>query len=236
MGVRIAIASGRYLKSLDMLEEKIGLPLLKIAINGALIVDGEDVLLDNRITPEAYKAATEYIKGKAPSVIAFAPHSYAIDADEEWFSLQSRMLSDEGVLMDLRDGGKVEKALGEWPSKILIKDSSIERTAENREALSAIIGDGATILSSGPRNIEILPKDTDKGNALRVISGKLSIPLSEMIAFGDWDNDAGMLGTAGIGCAMENGSEKAKRAASFITRSNNDDGIAYALEKFLFNA
>lgn len=235
MGVRIAIASGRYRRSLDMLEEKLGLPILKISINGAMIVDGDDVLRDERISRSAYEKTVEYIKGKAPSVIAFAPESYVIDADDHWFSLQTNMLSDEGIRMDLRDGDAVEKALGEWPCKILIKDSSPERTAKNKEALISLIGDDATIVSSGSRNIEILPPGTDKGKALRVISEKLSIPLSKMIAFGDWDNDAGMLSAAGIGCAMANGSEKAKKAASFITRSNNEDGIAYALDKFLFN-
>lgn len=235
MGVRIAIASGRYLKSLDMLERKLGLPIMKIGINGALIIDGDKVLSDIRISRKAYEKAMEFIKGKAPSVIAFAPHSYAIDALDDWFELQTRMLSDEGVRMDLRDGENVEKALGEWPSKILIKDSSPENTARNKEELRKIIGDDAVIMSSGERNIEVLPVGTDKGNALSIVSEALSVPLSDMIAFGDWDNDEGMLRRAGIGVAMANGSERAKAAADFITRSNNEDGIAYALSRFLFN-
>ena len=234
MGVRIAIASGRYLKSLDILEEELGIPILKVAINGALIEDNGTILNDERIRRSAYAKAMDYIKGKAPSIIAFASHSYAIDADDSWFTLQTNMLSDEGIRMDLRNGDEVEEALGEWPSKILIKDSSKERIEENRRELRRIIGDEATIISSGELNIEILPPNTDKGNALCVISEKLSVPLSSMIAFGDWDNDAGMLSTAGIGVAMANGSERAKKAASFITRSNNEDGIAYALDKFLF--
>ena len=52
-----------------------------------------------------------------------------------------------------------------------------------------------------------------------------------MIAFGDWDNDIGMLRTAGMGVCMANGSEGAKRAANMITASNNDDGIDKALRK-----
>ena len=64
-----------------------------------------------------------------------------------------------------------------------------------------------------------------------MVSHKLSIPLSEMIAFGDWDNDIGMLSTVGTGVCMSNGSDGARKAADFITLSNNDDGIAYALRK-----
>lgn len=234
MGVRIAIASGRYLRSLDMIEQRLGIPILKISINGAMIVDGERTLNDVRIDRDAYREAAGYIKGKAPCIIAFSPQAYVIDSDDSWYGIQNEMLSQKGIRMDIRDAGAVEDALGEWPCKILIKDDDTEAIIRNRNALQEIVGDKAVVVSSGDRNIEVLPPGTDKGNALRIVSERLSIPLSDMIAFGDWDNDVGMLSAAGIGVAMSNGSEKAKAVASFITRSNDEDGIAYALERFLF--
>ncbi len=54
-----------------------------------------------------------------------------------------------------------------------------------------------------------------------------------MIAFGDWDNDAGMLSSVGMGIAMANGSDKAKKSAKIITKDNNSDGISYALKNLL---
>ncbi len=234
MGVRIAIASGRYLRSLDMIEQRLGIPILKISINGAMIVDGERTLNDVRIDRDAYMEAAGYIKGKAPCIIAFSPQAYVIDSDDSWYGIQNEMLSQKGIRMDIRDAEAVEDALGEWPCKILIKDDDTEAIIRNRNALQEIVGDKAVVVSSGDRNIEVLPPGTDKGNALRIVSERLSIPLSDMIAFGDWDNDVGMLSAAGIGVAMSNGSEKAKAVASFITRSNDEDGIAYALERFLF--
>ena len=234
MGVRIAIASGRYLRSLDIFEERLGMDILKIAINGALITDGDRRLNDVRISRETYAKAAEYLKGKAPSVIAFSAYDYAIDADDSWYELQAEILSAKGIRMDLRDIDGIENALGEWPFKILVKDDDPVRLGKTRDALKELLGESALVLSSGLRNIEILPPGTDKGNALEIISRELSVPLSDMIAFGDWDNDAGMIAKAGMGVAMANGSEKAKAAARFITKSNNDDGIAYALEHFLF--
>ncbi len=235
MGVIITIASGRYLKSLDILEKKLGITVVKLAINGALIeVDGR-IIHDERISKDAYEKTMGYIRGKVPSIIVFAPRSYAIEADDDWFTLQWRVLSERGERMDVRDYAKVTERLGERPSKILIKDNDKNRVRKNREALRALLGDEATIISSGEKNIEILPKGTDKSRGLMILTDKLSIPISETIAFGDWDNDAGMLQSAGIGVAMANGSEKAKAAADFITLSNNEDGIAYALDKFLFS-
>ena len=97
MGVRIAIASGRYLRSLDMIEERLGIPILKISINGALIVDGERTLNDVRIDREAYREASGYIKGKAPCAIAFSPQEYVIDSDDSWYRIQDGMLSQKGI-------------------------------------------------------------------------------------------------------------------------------------------
>ena len=94
-----------------------------------------------------------------------------------------------------------------------------------------MLGDEADVVSSSTMTLEVLPHGVNKGKAIAAISEKLSIPLSDMVAFGDWDNDIGMLRTAGTGICMANGSEAAKAAADFVTLSNNEDGIAYALEK-----
>ena len=62
---------------------------------------------------------------------------------------------------------------------------------------------------------------------------KIGIDASEVIAFGDAQNDISMLEWAGIGVAMGNATDAAKAAADEVTASNNEDGIALALDKFL---
>ena len=61
----------------------------------------------------------------------------------------------------------------------------------------------------------------------------LGISPAQVIAFGDAENDIPMLQAAGMGVAMGNAAQKVKEAADFVTRSNNDDGIAYALARLL---
>ncbi len=61
----------------------------------------------------------------------------------------------------------------------------------------------------------------------------LEIPRSEIAAFGDADNDIQMIRYAGLGVAMANSSEKLLREADYVTRSNNEDGIAVMLEKII---
>ena len=70
-----------------------------------------------------------------------------------------------------------------------------------------------------------------KENAIRYISEKLNISTEEMIAFGDDFNDIGMLKLCGKGIAMGNAIKEVKAVANDITKTNNEDGVAYYLEK-----
>ena len=135
--------------------------------------------------------------------------------------------------MDLSSYDEVSNALGEEIYKLLLKDDSIENCTKIKNELRSIMGDRAEIIASYPYNFEILPKGTDKANAVLILEKELGIPREEMIAFGDWDNDAGMLSLVGAGCAMANGSNVAKAASKYVTRDNNSDGIYYALHDIL---
>jgi hydroxymethylpyrimidine pyrophosphatase-like HAD family hydrolase len=79
---------------------------------------------------------------------------------------------------------------------------------------------------------EILHPAVNKGAGLRGLCEKLQIPLSEVVAMGDGDNDAEFLAVAGQGIAMINGTPMAKRAASRISeRSNHENGVAHELRR-----
>ncbi len=61
----------------------------------------------------------------------------------------------------------------------------------------------------------------------------LGIDTKNIMAFGDGDNDSGMIKNAGIGIAMENGMDKTKKAARYITKKNVESGVAYMVNKYL---
>lgn len=77
---------------------------------------------------------------------------------------------------------------------------------------------------------EILPKGSSKGKALLQLAEIYGIDPSRTVAVGDFDNDASMLSAAGVGVAVANASEKAKRAADRITVSNEEHAIAKIIE------
>ena len=78
-------------------------------------------------------------------------------------------------------------------------------------------------------------KGTNKLETLKILCEKLDIPIDKVIFFGDSTNDLSIIGQVGIGIAMGNALEEVKKQSKYITLSNDNDGIAYYLEKYKNN-
>ncbi len=81
--------------------------------------------------------------------------------------------------------------------------------------------------------IQVAHPQVDKGDALRRVAEIYDVPQHRVMAIGDAPNDVGMLRWAGLGVAMANGWEEARRAADAVAPSNDEDGVAYALSKWV---
>lgn len=88
-------------------------------------------------------------------------------------------------------------------------------------------------LSGGFGNLEFTRKGISKAHGLTFLCEYLNIPLEQTLACGDSENDIDMLKAAGLGIAMENAPEHVKSAAAEITASNDQDGVAYVIEKWI---
>ena len=88
------------------------------------------------------------------------------------------------------------------------------------EVSSAIIG-----------NMEVNARGVEKGAGLKRLCTELHIEPENVMAFGDATNDLGMLRWAKWSFAMENAHEQAKSAARYKTASNEEDGVAQAIER-----
>lgn len=82
-------------------------------------------------------------------------------------------------------------------------------------------------------NVEINSAEAGKGNGLLELGKILGIDREEIMACGDAENDWDMLKKAGFSVVMANGDEKTRALADFVTRSNEEDGVAWALEQFV---
>lgn len=88
------------------------------------------------------------------------------------------------------------------------------------------------VSSSTPNNVEINHAGATKGAAVRTLAAHLGLRMEQTMAFGDGLNDISMLRAAGLGVAMENAEQTVKDAADCVTCSNDEDGVAAAIERY----
>lgn len=93
--------------------------------------------------------------------------------------------------------------------------------------------DKLTVVSSEKGLLDIMASNTSKGNAVKILSEKLDVDLSKIIAFGDNYNDMEMFQCVGMPIAMENAVDDIKLQAKYVTKSNDESGIAYAINNFI---
>ena len=89
---------------------------------------------------------------------------------------------------------------------------------------------------SEPFFLEVVPEGIEKAQGLSALLTHLGMKREELMAFGDGFNDIGMIRFAGMGVAMENAQEVVKKAADFVTLSNEADGIAIVIERFILSS
>lgn len=117
------------------------------------------------------------------------------------------------------------------PKCLMVGDA--ERMQHIEPEMKAKYGHRLNIFRSEPYFLEIMPQGIDKAQSLSVLLKHLNLTREEMIAVGDGFNDLTMIEYAGLGVAMSNAQQVVKEAAQYITLSNEEDGVAHVVEKFI---
>ncbi len=98
------------------------------------------------------------------------------------------------------------------------------------------LGEDFSVYRSEPYFLEIMPRGIDKAASLQRLLEYLSLPREAVVCCGDALNDRTMIRYAGLGVAMGNAVPEVKAEADFVTRSNEEDGVAYVIERFFPNS
>lgn len=120
-----------------------------------------------------------------------------------------------------------------FPVNKCLVTAPIDIAPEMEHLLQERYKDELSIYRSEPFFIEIMPKNIDKAASIERLIQRLSIPRKNVIACGDGFNDLSMIEYAGLGVAMENAQDVVKQHADYITASNDEDGVAKVIEKFI---
>lgn len=232
-GVKVVLASGRPTYGIVPLAEKLELSKYEgyiLAYNGGEIIDwktGEIMyknLLEHDVLPYLYKCA----KDNNFAIVTYDGEYVLTENPEDEYVLKEALLN----VMKIKKVDNFLEAVKHPIAKCLIVGDPT-RLAELEKEMYEHLKDRMGVFRSEPYFLELVPKGIDKAQSLAVLLEELNMSKDEMIAIGDGFNDLSMIKFAGMGIAMENAQQIVKDNANFITLSNEEDGVAYAIEKFI---
>jgi len=232
-GIRLALASARpspgLFKERDILRLQDHKGIL-MSYNGGRIVDAETgkVLFETSMD----LAETKQVLGQLESL----PVTPILDdgvqfyvTDKNGYKVDYECKNNNMVCSEV---GNLSDFLTFAPIKILMSVQPEELIAVQKQ-IAEFLPESLTVVQTAAFYLEVIPRVINKGQGIRDICKVLGIEPAEVISFGDAANDIPMLEAAGMGIAMGNAQEAVKAAADMVTLSNNDDGIAAALEKLI---
>ncbi|WP_435237611.1 Cof-type HAD-IIB family hydrolase [Psychromonas sp. PT13] len=118
--------------------------------------------------------------------------------------------------------------------KVMLVDEP-ELLTEAIKKLSKTLHNDYSIARSLPCFYEFTNKNSNKGKGMEALTAHLGLTPEQIICVGDAGNDLEMIQFAGLGVAMENALDEVKAHANYITKSNDQDGVAHVFEKYILN-
>ncbi|MBE6050401.1 MAG: sugar-phosphatase [Clostridium sp.] len=232
-GVKVVLASGRpvdglkkYLKELNLIDND----EYVLSFNGGLVqrTGNEDVIFEVGLTGKDLHYLNDISSELNVNIHAFSPNRGLITPKISKYTEVEANLNDIDInVIDFSEVGEDEHIV-----KVMFIDEA-EILDEAIEKLPKEIYEKYTVVKSTPFFLEVINKTSGKGRGLKALADHLNVKQEEIIAVGDAANDLDMIEYAGLGVAMGNATEEVKEKANYITASNNEDGIAEIIEKFI---
>ncbi len=238
--VVVMLCTGRTLHKAREVTQRIPFEFLLALHNGAVIVEAHSgrVLANHPLPHWQTDAALNFLKENQfhPTVYTFNDGKYCLYHEPDSMNEGTKLFlqSKESVLYPCAD---VRTCLVDHPIHIVAVDHR-ERVLWAMEELKQLLGMANVITSGGFYGnrfwfLEILGNCASKSQAIHAIAQQHGISRQQVLAIGDNYNDLDMLAYAGLGIAMKNASETIRTQADVITESNDNDGVAKALRKYV---
>ncbi len=232
-GVKVIVCTGRIVGEAAVFSRELGASSLLISAGGAAISDVKNArnVKEWAMPWDIGARVVEAVQNRPVTVMIYVGDRLYLNP-----------YSDEIL-------SNTKRTEGFWSSKVVLPDvagtirehrfpvSKVFARGETEHLAAALqeIGqlDGIHITRSAENNFEIMPKGVNKGRALRELAHVMGISMDEIMAVGDSDNDTDMLRCVGMPVVMANGDDAVKQLAKYITDTNDNDGVAKAIYKFV---
>lgn len=229
-GAVIVISSGRCADGVESIRKELGFPVYLSTLNGAYVINDRDEVISQSPFPFSDAAGiADLLDRHDMGYLYFSGPNWGSGKSED-YELEERIVRAAGLRQPLK-----EIVLSRPVHKILAVSRG--SSAADQAFLTQLRASfpSYSIVPSSRIYTEINTPGTSKGAAVESVCAYLGRPVSQSVAFGDWDNDITMFRASHIAVCLANGSESAKREADVIAPSNDEDGLARWIEENLFS-
>jgi Cof subfamily protein (haloacid dehalogenase superfamily) len=232
-GIQFSVTSGRPPRGMAMLIDPLKLTQPLAAFNGGVLIEPDlKTVVDQKFLPAG-----------VPEKVIEAIENHGLDVwvytDTEWF---------------VRDPNAAHVAREQWTvkfpptvvktfagllgrvAKIVGVSDDLDRVAKCEKDVQQAGGTHISAARSQPYYLDVTHPKANKGEVVLSISRLLNIPAAEIATLGDMPNDVLMFKKSGVSIAMGNASREVQASATYVTSTNEDEGFARAIEKFVLNA
>ena len=234
MGVRIVLASGRPTYGLMPLAKLLELGNYGgfiLSYNGGQIIraDNGEILFERRINPEMIPYLEKKARKNEFAIFTYHDDVILTDSPDNIHIQREAMLNDLKIVQE----EELSIAIDFAPCKCMLVSDDEMALQELEDHWKRRLNGALDVFRSEPYFLEVVPCAINKANTLGVLLEQLEIEREDVIAIGDGVCDVTMIQLAGMGVAMGNAQDSVKACADWVTDSNEDEGVAVAVEKLI---
>lgn len=232
-GVRVVLASGRPTYGVAPIADKLCLAEYGgyiVAYNGGEIVNWQtkETLYEDTIDPVFIPYLYWCAKKNDFAIVTYHQEFVLTERPNDEYVLKEALLN----VMKIKPVSHFLSSITFPVTKCMIVGNPSRLVVLEKEMFDQLKG-RMEVYRSEPYFLELVPKGIDKAASLEILVSDMGLSTDEVIACGDGFNDISMIKLAGMGVAMANAQPEVKEHADFITLSNDEDGIAQVVEKYL---
>jgi Cof subfamily protein (haloacid dehalogenase superfamily) len=229
LGVLFAVTSGRPPRGMAMLVEPLAMKGPMAAFNGGVVFLPDMTVIDERTIPTDVAAAViETIRAHGLYVWIYRSTEWFVtDRHAPHAEREARNVRFQPMLVATYDD------LVEGVVKIVGVSDEHDLVVRCEAAVQQQFTSQVSASRSQPYYLDVTHPTANKGVVIERLSNRFKIPLEQIATLGDQLNDVLMFERSGLSIAMGNASEEVRRRATHVTASNEEDGFARAIERFV---
>lgn len=234
MGVRIVLASGRPTYGLMPLAKTLELGNyggFVLSYNGCQIIKAQngEILFERRINPEMLPYLEKKARKNGFAIFTYHDDTLITDSPDNEYIKNEALLNNLKIIRE----DEFSTAIDFAPCKCMLVSDKEKALIGLEQHWEKRLAGTLDAFRSEPYFLEVVPCGVNKANTLGALLEHLGVTREEVIAVGDGVYDVTMLQLAGMGVAMGHSQDSVKVCADYVTTSNEEDGVALAVEKLI---